>query len=105
MRLDQKWEAQQRQHGSEIGKREKMVGRAAGSAARVPGLQQRTGGAQQYERQADRKREESQDAPGRVDLRVGAPEKLRSDGQPQKADKKKPQVSGALAFWREVASS
>src|SRR5580700_9632279 len=79
-----------------------MVRRAAGSAARVPGLQQRTVGAEQHERQADGQRKESQDMPSGVHSRIETPGNSRSDGQPQKADQNKPQVHGRLAFWRKA---
>src|ERR1700676_1813550 len=105
MRLDQERKTQKCEQRREIGKREKVIWRATGSASRVPGLQQRTGGAQQDKWQADGKREESQNAPGGIDLRVRTPEHLRSDGQPQETDEKKAQVNGGLAFWREAASS
>src|SRR5690348_13818903 len=67
-RLDQKGESQQAEQRSDIGKCKKTVGRAPGRAARVPRLNQRTGGAKQNKRQTDGKREQRQDSPCRVNI-------------------------------------
>jgi len=59
MRLDEEWKTQKREQGSEIGKSEEGIGRAAGGAACVPRLQQRACGAEKNEREADGKGEQA----------------------------------------------
>src|SRR5271163_906961 len=105
MRLDENWKTQKREEGSEIGKRKQVIRRFPRSATSVPCLRQRARRAEHHERQSNRKREQSQDAPGGVDRHVRTPENLRRNRQPDKADRQKTDVQRGLARWRKSPSN